>query len=112
MSIGDESSDRRFLPLIGVGGVFLIVGAVIGIRVLGIADTKVLGVVDQNAQREVFEQSKAYRDGVRRDLDELQLSYVRAQTAEEKAAVLSVLRHRVEGVPVDLVPADVRAELR
>jgi hypothetical protein len=102
-----EEMKPGYIALLAFGGLVLLVLLFVGARVLGIADTKVFGVVDQNAQREVYENTKAYRDGIRRDFDELSLAYAKA-TPEEKPAILAVLRHRTEGVPPELVPDDVK----
>jgi hypothetical protein len=92
-------------------GLVLLVGTGVMVRLCGIADTKYLGTIDQNAQREVYENTKAYRDGVRRDFDELRLGYMNAKTPEDKATVLSIVRHRAEGVPPELVPDDIKKML-
>jgi hypothetical protein len=98
----------KFIPWYVAGAAVLVTGCVVLFRVCGIADTKFFGTADQNAQREVYENTKTYRDGVRRDLDELTLAYSTAKTAEEKQSILSIMKHRVEGIPPELVPADVK----
>lgn len=75
---------------------------------MSIADTRLFGVPEENARREVFEQTKSYRDGVRRDFDELLLAYAKA-SPEERPAIVSIMRHRAESAPADLVPAEVKA---
>lgn len=97
---------NEILIWLGIG--VLTIGAVIFVRIYVIADTKYLGAAQENAETQVVEQSKTYRDGVRRDMDELLLSYKTAKSPDEKATVLSVMRHRAEGVPSDLVPIEVK----
>lgn len=58
-----------------------------------------------DADRAVFEQSKSYRDGTVRDLENLTVEYASLTDADAKAVVLSTIRHRVAGVPADIVPA-------
>lgn len=62
----------------------------------------------ENARREVFENTKSYRDGSRRDFDNLYLAYKTAKSDDEKAAVLSIIRERASTAPEDVVPAEIK----
>jgi len=66
-----------------------------------------LGPKYQNAHREIFENTKSFRDGSSRDLDNLRLSYLRAATPEEKAAIKDIMRHRALGVPKEQISSKV-----
>lgn len=102
-------NENRSVVLIIVACFFGMIAAALALRAYGVFDTKTFGVAQQNADTEVFEHSEAYKAGVRRDMDELYLSYVQAKTPEEKAAVLAVIRHRAEGVADQtIIPANVR----
>lgn len=100
----------------GVGTwVALIAGAVLMVCVIGfgvhacsVADQATLGRLDEQVRRENFEQTKSYRDGLRRDFDELLLSYSRAKSDDERATIVGVMRHRAEGAPPELVPNQVK----
>ena len=61
----------------------------------------------ENARRGVYEETKSYRDGSRRDFDNLYLAYKGAKSDDEKAAVLSVLRERAASAPAEVVPTEV-----
>lgn len=63
-------------------------------------------------RREVFEQTKSYRDGLRRDFDNLFLQYETEKDPDAKAAILSVIRHRADGVDPDFVPDNIHNLLR
>lgn len=63
------------------------------------------------ARREVFEQSKAYREGMAQELRAMQLDYVKA-SPEQKKAIASIVVHRVAGVDLATLPADVRLFVR
>lgn len=65
----------------------------------------------EDAKREVFENTKSFRDGSARDLDNLRLEYLRAKTPEEKAALKDVMRHRALGVPAAQISPETRAIL-
>lgn len=61
----------------------------------------------QNAKTQIFENSNAYVRGTQRDFQNLVLEYHKAQTAEEKQAIISVLRQRAYGTPPEQVPPEV-----
>lgn len=108
--------DNDIRPGLIAGGVFgaavILFGLGLFLRAEGIWETKVFGVAEQNAQTEVFEHSQAYKAGNQRDLDELYLSYTTEKDPEAKKAVLSIIRHRTEGMPAEQVPANIRSLLR
>lgn len=60
------------------------------------------------ARRDTFEQSKAYNDGMAQELRSMQFQYEQADEAH-KAALASVIRHRVAGYDSDRLPADLQA---
>ncbi len=66
----------------------------------------------ENVRREVYENTKSYRDGLRRDFDNLYLQYVSAKTVDEKDAVLSVIRHRASGVDPSFLPTEIANLIR
>lgn len=55
-------------------------------------------------RREVFEQSKAYNQGMAQELDGFYLEYSKG-TPEQKAAIKSIVLHLVADYPVDKLPA-------
>jgi hypothetical protein len=59
-------------------------------------------------RREVWENTPSYYAGTRRDFDSLILQYKLAKTAEEKAAIVAILRHRAAGAPPELVTFEVQ----
>ena len=55
-------------------------------------------------RREVFEQSKAYRDGLMQELYSAQIDYAKASTPQQKQAIRSLVLHDVAGFSGDLPP--------
>ena len=55
-------------------------------------------------RREVFEQSKAYRDGIMQELRRAQVDYARAGTPQQRQAIGSVVLHDAAGFGGDLPP--------
>ena len=91
------------------------IGGVLGVIVLGtgiafyahavsVADKATLGRAEQRVETQNYEESVAFREGTRRDFETLVLSYHQAKSPDEKEAVLSLMRHRAQGCPPDLVP--------
>jgi hypothetical protein len=56
-------------------------------------------------RREVFEQSKAYRQGGVQELQNMQFEYEQA-SPDHKAALRSIILHRATDFPTDAMPAD------
>ena len=62
---------------------------------------------EESVRREVFEQSKAYNQGMIQELQNMQFEYVKAD-AEHKQALASIILHRAADYPEDRMPADLR----
>lgn len=104
-------SETATAGLIVVGAIVLATGLGLYIHAVSVADKATIGRVEQRVETENFEQSVAYREGTRRDFEELRLSYTRAKSQDEKDAVLSLMRHRAAGCPPELVPEEVKVIL-
>ena len=59
-------------------------------------------------RRQVFEQSKAYNQGMVQELQNMQFEYIKAEPAH-KAALASIILHRAADYDVNQMPADLRA---
>ena len=59
----------------------------------------------EQVRREVFEQSKAYNQGMIQELQNMQFQYIQADEAH-KGALASIILHRVADFPVDKLPVD------
>lgn len=68
-----------------------------------LAMTKVFAPQYKQVRREVFERSKAYRDGVVQELQSMQFAYIAADPAH-KLALASLIKHRAVTVPLDAMP--------
>lgn len=108
MSRYDDEPSAFAIAMMVIGVIFLIGLAGWGIHACNTAEKATLGAVDQEVERRNFEHSQAYREGLRRDFDELMLAYAKAKSDDERAVILSTLRHRVEGAPPEAVPQDVK----
>lgn len=59
-------------------------------------------------RREVFEQSKAYQQGMVQELQNMQFEYVKA-TPEQKSALAAIILHRAADFDENEMPPDLRA---
>ena len=78
----------------------------------GLVSYQFFGPKYEAARRNVFEETKSYRDGLRRDFDNLYIQYETEKDPDAKAAVLSVIKHRAYGVDPDFLPDNIRNLLR
>ena len=101
---------KEFLAAIGtvLTIVAIIAAATFGANYFGLVNYKFFGPQYEGARRQVFEETKSYRDGTRRDFDNLHLQYLAADSDEQKAAILATIRHRASGVPPELVPQEIK----
>jgi len=61
----------------------------------------------EQVRREVFEQSKAYNQGVIQELQNMQFEYEKA-APEHKAALASIILHRAADYDENKLPSDLR----
>ena len=63
---------------------------------------------EEAVRREVFKESQAYNDGMQQELYAMQRDYVMAKTPEQKAAIKSMVLHRVSTYDISKLPSDLR----
>lgn len=61
----------------------------------------------EQVRRNTFEQSKAYNDGMVKELEAMQFEYIQAEP-EHKTALRSIILNRAAGFPTDQLPPDLR----
>lgn len=62
----------------------------------------------EQVRRNTFEQSQAYNDGMRRDLENLQMEYAKADDAG-KVVIRSTALHRFAAYDIEKLPSDLRS---
>jgi uncharacterized ion transporter superfamily protein YfcC len=107
-----ESASAGAIVGVWLAVVMLLLAIVIGgitwmARAGKFAQDSVFAPKEEQLRRDVFEQSKAYRDGVVQELRSMQFQY-RLADAEHRAGLASVIRHKAAGVPADAIPADLQ----
>ena len=89
--------------------VFLNVIAFFG-RGSGLLQNQFFAPKEAAVQREVFENTKAFQDGVKQELLSLQLEYIKAPSAD-KQAIATIIKHKAAQVDTANFPADLRVFL-
>jgi hypothetical protein len=62
----------------------------------------------EQVRRDTFEQSQAYNEGMRRDLEDIHTQYLTSSDPAAKAALRATFIHRAQGYPNQL-PADLQS---
>jgi hypothetical protein len=90
-----------------VFGLVVIFGIGWVVRANFFAQEKVFAPQEEALRRETFEQSKAYNQGLAQEIQGMQFEYVKA-TPDQRAAMRSIILHRVADYDVSRFPADTR----
>lgn len=72
---------------------------------------KYFGPRYEEVRRDIYEESKAYKDGTNRDLQNLQLEYLKAD-GNVRAALRSTILHRAADFPEEDMTVDLRTFIR
>lgn len=89
--------------LVGVA----VIGAVVALPFLGLEIRRYFEPRHADIDREVFERTKGYNDGMVRDLAEMHRQYV-AATPEQKLALRATILHRFSVYPEEKLPEYLR----
>lgn len=107
----EEVKDRRVM----VKSTFAILGALVAtFAVIWLLVANNLGLMQvfaprfEQVRRETFEQSKAYRQGMIQELQNMQFQYEQA-SEEHKSALRSIILHRAADFDEYDLPSDLRA---
>lgn len=95
-----------------IGAIVLIVLGLFALTWLAMGNNfflyKFFAPKQEAVRRQVFEQSKAYNQGMVQELQNMQFEYIKA-APEHKAALRSVILHRAADYDVNRMPDDLRA---
>jgi len=83
------------------------IAAIFGLSYLGYESYKFFAPKYRQVDNQVFKESEQYNDGMIRDLENLQMEYVKA-TAEQKDALRAITLHRFSVYPEDKMPPNLR----
>ncbi len=97
------------LKVIGVA--VAVVAVLVALQFFGWASYDFWGKKYEGTRREIFEQSKSYKHGTVRDLQNLVTTYHGASTDAHRDAIVQVIRHRIAAFDTQDLPAHVRKQL-
>lgn len=83
--------------------VFIVVGSILSFYLYSYFAPKY-----EQVRYDTFKQSQTYNDGMLRDLQDLQMEYMKAND-EQKAAMKAIILHRFAVYDVDRLPIDLRS---
>ena len=62
----------------------------------------------EQVRREVFEQSKAYRQGMVQELQRMQFEYIKS-SPDQQAGLSSIILHKAADVPAETLPSELNS---
>jgi hypothetical protein len=83
------------------------IAALFGLSYLGYESYKFFAPKYRAVDNQVFKESEQYNDGMIRDLENLQMEYINADT-EKKQALRAITLHRFSVYPEDKMPPNLR----
>ena len=89
------------------GTVVLIIVALFGLSYLSYSGYKFFAPRYTEVDNKVFHESQQYTDGMIRDLENLQMEYIKAD-ANGKSAFRAIIIHRFSVYPEDKLPYDLK----
>jgi len=101
----DINDGWRYGPQTVILLLFLVTLAIFG----GFQIRKVLLPAEESLRREVYEESKSYIDGTIRDLDNLRMQWLTADTEPQRTAIANVAKHRSVDFPEEYLPEHLKA---
>jgi hypothetical protein len=90
-----------------VGSVIMFIALIFGISFLGFKSYEYFAPKYRAVDNQVFKESEQYNDGMIRDLENLQMEYIKA-SAEQKDALRAITLHRFSVYPEDRMPPNLR----
>ena len=91
-----------------VGAVIVLCGLVFSLNMFGLANYKFFAPQYRAAENQVFKESEQYNDGMVRDLENLQMEYMKAN-ADQKAALKDIILHRFAVYDENRLPGNLRS---
>ena len=88
--------------------VFVFIASIFALDYFGVLWQSVIAPKREEVRREVFEQTKSYREGKRQELVRYRLQYIRATNEDERQAIASTVRMSM----ADVNPEEFNPELK
>jgi len=91
--------------LTAIGALVLFLAFVFGMNLFGLAQYSFFAPKVRAVENQVFKESEQYNDGMIRDLENLQMEYIKADDSQ-KAALKSIILHRFSVYDQNRLPAN------
>jgi hypothetical protein len=97
------------LIMVIIGGILLLFAIMWGLALHNIAFQSVFRPMQENVNRQVFENTKSYNQGMIQELQNMQFEYLRTTDKEGKASMATVILQRAADFPPERLPSDLRS---
>jgi len=91
-----------------LGAIIVIVTLVVGLKFVGFNIWAYFGPKEAAVERQIFEGTKVYNDGMVRDLENLMMEYKKS-SKEEKVSLREVVLHRFSVYPIEKLPSNLKS---
>lgn len=92
-----------------LGGVILFFALIWALALHSVVFQSVFAPMFENVNRQVFENTKSYNQGMIQELQNMQFEYLRSTDKEGKAAMATVILQRAADFPPERLPLDLRS---
>jgi hypothetical protein len=93
--------------LAGIGALVLFFALIFGLNLFGLANYSFFAPKYRAVENQVYHESEQYNEGMIRDLENLQLEYIKADEAG-KQSLRAIVLHRFSVYPEDQMPPNLR----
>ena len=91
-----------------IGAIALLLILAFSLQGLGYISLKFWGPKYEDARREIFENTKSYKHGMIRDLQNLRMEYKKATDEGTRGMLSDTILHRTAALPLEGLPYDLR----
>ena len=91
--------------LTGIGALVLFFGLIFGLNLFGFANYSFFAPKYRAVENQVYKESTQYNEGMVRDLENLQMEYMKANDTQ-KAALKDIILHRFAVYDVNRLPSN------
>lgn len=101
---------KEVLAVFGIGifGVALLTGLSFYGNFIGLSIKKMFGPANVAVDRQIFEESQSYNEGMRRDLENLRMQYLGA-SEDQRLALKATMLHRFAAYPQEKLSPELRS---
>jgi|SRR5579862_1751116 len=99
------------IALLSIVGLIVLIALMFVFGWTGVFYTKTVGKAQENARRQVFEQTQSYVEGKRQELTKYRLEYLRSKDTADKQAIRATIVQSFANFDETKLPEDLRGFL-